>query len=188
MFLHVFCLYSTKRARKHTMRSIFIEIQGTMQNGTHLTPNTLQKWNTLYKRLKCLENLDYFSTCFKTFTVAKNYYQKRWFCTVFTSWAQNVPKHMQNAVFSPNINVLQIWQQNTLQNIKHTAKWGIKKKLHERFQSIYKNQNLLPKSINMSIRMQTAVISQQKTMFKMLRPIGQFSEKHRTQSKIMKKS
>ena len=66
------------------------------------------------------------------------------------------------------------------ENMKHTAKWAMKKELHDRFQSIYKNQNILPKTINVSIRMQTAVISQQKTMFKILRPIAHFSEKHRT--------
>ena len=65
------------------------------------------------------------------------------------------------------------------ENMKHTVKWAIKKELHDRFQqSIYKKQNLIPKTINVSIRMQTAVVSQQKTMFKILRPITQISEKH----------
>ena len=64
------------------------------------------------------------------------------------------------------------------ENMKHTVKWAIKKELHDRFQSIYKKQNLIPKTINVSIRMQTAVVSQQKTMFKILRPITQISGKH----------
>ena len=30
------------------------------------------------------------------------------------------------------------------ENMKHTLKWAIKKELHDRFQNIYKKQNLIP--------------------------------------------
>ena len=94
--------------------------------------HTEKAWKTLQNRLKSMENLTFecFSTCLKALRIVENYHQKRCFCKFFAFTAQNVPKHMQNAVFSPK----SIWL--TIQNItvKHTEN-------HEKQQKRWKAMN-----------------------------------------------
>ena len=121
-------------------------------------------------------SLDHFSSCFQTLTIVDNYHQKRWFCTFFAFTAQNVLKHIQNAVLFTKTNVTQDCKYNSkrVKIVKHTAKKAKKNESYEigvswgRFQYIYQIKNFSPKSLflhvfcffvkNMSKRMQTTVI------------------------------
>ena len=95
-----------------------------------------------------------FSTYLKSFALVENYLRKTLFFHAFASMAQNVPEHMQIAVFS--IKQIQL----TVANIeaKHTTNQEKLQKSLEKnelqniilsldsFQSLYQNQNFLSTS------------------------------------------
>ena len=100
-------------------------------------------------------SFDCFSSCFQTLSMVDNYHQKRWFCRFFAFTAQNVSKHMQNAVFSPKPIWLTIANitAKTVKIVKQTAKKAKDNELYDicvswgGFQCIYQNKNFSPKSL-----------------------------------------